>query len=397
MSDENKKEESAAPAPKKDVAFKTTEVIAPPEESPDMSAGQKRSGIMSYLFRAVTIRDEPSNLEKCGYALFAILCVILLWHVLTIGAPEERIISAVTLPSLSETFDASAPVYETDATGEKIKVSEGGSLYQLWFDRELSRSAIWSLIRVIGGFVLAIGIGVPLGVNAGAFRRLHAFMRPISVFGRNIPIAALIPLSLIWFGVNEIQKVMFIFIACVAFIFFDTVNSINGVPDKYLDTAYTLGAKYKWRHGLKWSLIIGAAYAFFFGFAYATLVPGAGETVMVRPLVVTSVAGLIIGFALWFPVMSFQVVRKVMLPLAMPDIINSLRLLFGLAFGYIMLAEVINTDRGLGAIINLSQRRGIKEHIYLCLIFIAILAFLIDRLILYAQRKAFPYRTGGEK
>ena len=52
--------------------------------------------------------------------------------------------------------------------------------------------------------------------------------------------------------------------------------------------------------------------------------------------------GFVAGFVLWFPIIGHQVLRKVVLPLALPDIVNSLRLIFGLAFGYIMLAEVIN-------------------------------------------------------
>jgi ABC-type nitrate/sulfonate/bicarbonate transport system permease component len=60
-----------------------------------------------------------------------------------------------------------------------------------------------------------------------------------------------------------------------------------------------------------------------------------------------------------------------------------------------MLAEVINAEYGLGAIINLSQRQGPREHIYLSLILIALLAFAIDRAIIAVQRRLFPYRTVG--
>jgi NitT/TauT family transport system permease protein len=108
------------------------------------------------------------------------------------------------------------------------------------------------------------------------------------------------------------------------------------------------------------------------------------------------VTGFMIGFILWFPILSCQAIGKVLLPLALPDIANSLRLLFGLAFGYIMLAEVINAEYGLGAIINLSQRQGPREHIFLCLIFIALMAYGIDRVMLALQRWLFPYKqTGG--
>ena len=106
-------------------------------------------------------------------------------------------------------------------------------------------------------------------------------------------------------------------------------------------------------------------------------------------------AGFLMGTLLWLPVQSHQAISKVIFPLALPHIINSLRLLFGLAFGYIVLAEVINAELGLGKIIITSQRIGPREHIYLALIAIALLAFCIDRLIMWIQRRAFPYVTHG--
>jgi len=334
-------------------------------------------GWRAYFRRWVTIRDEPGMAERLLAGLLCVLLVLLVWLLLTAGAPEDRLVDNVTLPSPRETVT---------------------SFPSLWFDRALARSTLWSLGRVVGGFLLAAAVAVPLGVSAGSFRRLQAFLRPLSIFGRNIPIAALIPLTLIWFGLGESQKVMFIFLACVAFVFFDSASAVNGVPDRYLDTAYTLGARFVPRHGLYWALGLGLAYAVVLAGAYRLVseAPGEGTASWTVRLLCVGLAGFAVGLALWFPILSFQAVRKVLLPLALPDIVNSLRLLFGLAFGYIMLAEVINAERGLGGIIIVSQRRGPREHIYLCLILIALLAFAIDRAILYAQKRLFPYRaTGG--
>ena len=79
----------------------------------------------------------------------------------------------------------------------------------------------------------------------------------------------------------------------------------------------------------------------------------------------------------------------------MPDIYKSLRSLFGLAFGYIMLAELINAQHGLGYLLSTSQRRGLSEHIILILIVIAGLAFGIDRFLGWVQHGLFPYRQIG--
>lgn len=328
------------------------------------------------------IRNRPSALESALMSAVCIALAFLIWYIVTAGPVEERIVDPITLPSLHDTVN---------------------SFPRLWFERALARGALASLGRVLGGFVLAAAIAVPLGICAGSFLRLNAFFRPISIFGRNIPIAALIPLTLMWFGLGELQKVMFIFFASVAFIFSDTVRAIEEVPDSYLDAAYTLGAKYVPKHGAKWAAMVGLVYAVVFGFAYFYLAqrPGPNDIELITAwrigLAEVSVFGFAVGFAVWFPPLACQAIQKVLMPLAMPDVVNSLRLLFGLAFGYIMLAEVINAEFGLGAIINLSQRQGPREHIYLSLILISLLAFGIDRGILTVQRWCFPYKRMGEQ
>ncbi|MBM3289845.1 MAG: ABC transporter permease subunit [Candidatus Hydrogenedentes bacterium] len=327
------------------------------------------------------IRNRPSAIESAVMSAVCIALALGIWFVATAGPVEQRIVDPVTLPSLADTVR---------------------SMPQLWFERALARGAAASLGRVLGGFALAAAIAVPLGVCAGSFLRLNAFLRPLSIFGRNIPVAALIPLTLMWFGLDELQKVMFIFFASVAFIFSDTVRAIEDVPDSYLDAAYTLGARTVPKRGATWAGAIGLAYGLVFAIAYYWLAqrPGPNDAELIAAwrvgLVEVAVAGFIAGFVLWFPPLAYQAVQKVLLPLAMPDVVNSLRLLFGLAFGYIMLAEVINAKFGLGAIINLSQRQGPREHIYLSLILISLLAFGIDRAILSVQRWCFPYRRVGD-
>ena len=71
---------------------------------------------------------------------------------------------------------------------------------------------------------------------------MGAFFAPLLIVGRNVPVAALIPLTFSLFGIDEFQKVMFIFIACVAFVMSDSARAVNDIGDRYIDTAYTLGA-----------------------------------------------------------------------------------------------------------------------------------------------------------
>jgi hypothetical protein len=88
----------------------------------------------------------------------------------------------------------------------------------------------------------------------------------------------------------------------------------------------------------------------------------------------------------------------VLVPLAMPSVFNSLRLLFGLAFGYIMLAETITAGGaagGIGSIILRAQRLGKPEYIWLVLLIIPIVALAVDRVLFWIQRELFPHQYGG--
>jgi ABC-type nitrate/sulfonate/bicarbonate transport system permease component len=266
--------------------------------------------------RLFTLRTLPPPLLKKGVGALGVLLAAGLWWVVTLGStPESRIVSPVILPSPLEVLR---------------------SVPALFTERALVQSAAATLQRVISGFGLAIVVGIPLGIVAGAYRIFDALTGPISVFLRNIPIAVLIPLTILWFGIDETQKTMFIFLATAPFVFFDTVRAVSSVHDRYVETAQTLGATPR------------------------------------------------------------QIIGKVLIPLAMPDIFGSLRSLFGLAFGYIMLAELVNARHGLGYLLMTSQRRGLTEHIFAILIVIGLLAYGIDRLLYWFQRGLFPYKAATE-
>ena len=261
----------------------------------------------------LALRIPPPRMTRRLVGAGAAGVVVLAWWAATYGAgPEDRLISPVILPSPVEVARA-FPV--------------------LLNERALLQSIAATLKRVLIGFGLAVIVGVPLGILAGAWRIFEAAGAPLALFGRNLPVAALIPLTILWFGIDETQKVMFIFIACVPFVYSDAAAAIANVPDRYVETAQTLGAS------------------------------------------------------------SFQIVRKVLVALALPDIYSSLRHLFGLAFGYIMLAELINAQHGLGYLLMTSQRRGLSEHIILILLIIGLLAYGIDRLLFWFQRGLFPHRV----
>jgi NitT/TauT family transport system permease protein len=333
----------------------------------------------SWFKRSRTIRDAPSYKEGLIFGVVCVGLVLLVWWILTRGEGADRIVDPYSLPSPEGTL---------------------ASFRSLWFERELSLSAVISLGRVLGGFLLAAAIGVPLGLIAGSYLRVNAFFRPLTVFGRSVPVAALIPLAMMWFGLGEFNKVMFIFIATVAFVLFDSTNAAQSVPDRCIDPAYTLGAQRSPKKGVRFAAIAGLIYGLVLVTGWRLLredVPDTFFSEMVTPgFWLRFAGGFAAGFLLWFPIAGHQVMRKVILPLAMPGIVNNLRLTFGLAFGYIMLAEVVNAKSGIGALINNSQRIGPREHVYLCLVIISLLAWGIDRGIMALQRHLFPYLKNAQ-
>ena len=267
------------------------------------------------------VRGQVGTITSVLLGIACIVVIFGLWWFVTAGeTAEDRIVSPFALPSPTEAQ---------------------ASFESLWFERALTRNIFVTLKRVAGGFLLATLVGVPLGILAGCFPPARAFLTPLILFGRNVPLAALIPLTLFLFGIGETQKVLFIFLTCVAFIIADVTTALERISQDYLDTAYTLGSN-------RWQLI-----------------------------------------------------TKVMVPLAMPSILDSLRLLFGLAFGYIMLAETIKSADdagGIGYLIGVSQRRNsveMRAHIFLIILIIPIVAFAIDRLLFLAQRGLFPHKYGG--
>lgn len=270
--------------------------------------------------RRFALRQPIPTWQAVLLGIACVLACLALWWFVTRGEAEERLVGPLTLPSPQETFS---------------------TFPRLWFEQELTRNIGATLQRVTLGFLLAVAVGVPLGILAGCFPRVNAFLTPIVMFGRNIPIAALLPLLILVvqndfiFSATEQRKILFIFVASAAFILADTARAISDVAQRYVDTGYTLGAS-------RW-----------------------------------------------------QTITKVLIPLAAPTIFSSCRLMFGIAFGYIMLAESIKEAGGAGGLgfqIQTAQRRGDRETIYLIILIIPVIALIIDQFLYWVQRSLFPYQ-----
>lgn len=256
-----------------------------------------------------TLRADPPVQIRLVIGAALLGFILLVWWLVTRGDAISALVSPSKLPSPGAVL------------------SSFGSL-----KGSLTEGIIATLERVFLGVLLAAAIGVGLGVLAGTNRVIGAAVAPIVIFLRSIPMGALLPLMLMLFATGEKQKVMFIFFAIVPFVFSDTVKAVSIVPERYVETAQTLGASNR------------------------------------------------------------QILMKVLVPLALPDIVTSLRFQFGLALGYVMLAEAIATPSGLGVMLNNNERMGNIEQNYALLFVIALLAFVIDFLIRFFQRGVFQWR-----
>jgi len=153
-----------------------------------------------------------------GLAFFALFVAV--WAFFTLGG------------FVSPTFLAS-PV---------TMVKEGWLLFtEYGFIKDIGMT-IW---RVVGGFILAAIIAVPLGIAMGAYKGIEAFFEPFVSFCRYLPASAFIPLLILWAGIGEAQKILVIFIGSVFQITLMVAVTVGGARRDLVEAAYTLGAGHK--------------------------------------------------------------------------------------------------------------------------------------------------------
>ena len=250
----------------------------------------------------VGIRSEVPRGAAWILGIIPILLLLLFWWMVTRGIPEERMVGPTILPSPAEVVSSLSDLLQS--TGP-----DGRGLFD--------HIGI-SLRRVALGFLLALAIVLPLGIMIGALSSVRAVFSLVMTASGYIPIATLVPLTMSWFGLDETQKVVFLAMAFGIFLLPMVAKAIDGVPDVYLRTAYTLGAT------------------------------------------------------------RFQAISRVLVPIALPDIWHSMRLAFGIGWSYLVLAEVVVKDGGLGDVIDTARRRAMSGRVYLVIIIITIIAWLAD-------------------
>jgi len=185
--------------------------------------------------------------------------------------------------------------------------------------------------RVVGGFVLAAAVGVPLGMAMGAYKSIEAFFEPFVSFARYLPASAFIPLLILWAGIGETQKLLVIFIGCFFQIVLMVAVSVGSTRRDLVEAAYTLGAR------------------------------------------------------------ASGIVRRVLLPSSAPDIAESLRLVLGWAWTYVIVAELIGASSGIGHMITDSQALLDTGQIIFGIVVIGVVGLVSDYLFKALNHRLFPW------
>ncbi len=185
--------------------------------------------------------------------------------------------------------------------------------------------------RVAGGFIIAAVLAVPLGIAMGAYKPIEAFFEPFVSFARYLPASAFIPLLILWAGIGETQKMMVIFIGSFFQIVLMVAVTVGGIRRDLVEAAYTLGAS------------------------------------------------------------DSGIVRRVLLPGSAPDIAETLRLVLGWAWTYVIVAELIGSSSGVGHMITDSQALLNTGQIVFGIIVIGVIGLISDFLLKFVNQRLFPW------
>ena len=206
---------------------------------------------------------------------------------------------------------------------------------QLFIQYDLGQAILISTKRIAVAFLLAAALALPLGVLMGAFDPVNRFFEPIMAPMRYMPISAFIPLLILWFGIYEKQKIAFLFLGVFVYLLPVVVSSIRLVPEELVQTALTLGAS------------------------------------------------------------KLQVIRTVLVPAALPEIFDSFRVMNAIAWTYVILAEAVNPEHGLGYMVELARTHQKASWSFAGLIVIGGIGLLTDFLIRALSSMLFRWREAS--
>jgi NitT/TauT family transport system permease protein len=205
--------------------------------------------------------------------------------------------------------------------------------WTLLVEQGFAKDIGFTVWRVLGGFVLAAIVAVPLGVAMGAYKPVEAFFEPFVSFARYLPASAFIPLLILWAGIGEAQKLAVIFIGSFFQLVLMIAVQVGGTRRDLVEAAYTLGAT------------------------------------------------------------DWGIVKRVLIPAAAPQIAETLRLVLGWAWTYVIVAELIGASEGIGHMITDSQALLATDQIIFGIITIGVIGLVSDLAFKRANQAMFRWAT----
>lgn len=196
----------------------------------------------------------------------------------------------------------------------------------------LMKALKYSFIRITVATLISATIAIPIGILAHNFKIAKDFLYPVINAMRFIPITAFYPLIIMWFGIEETMKIVFLFLATFVYMMPSTVLALDEVSPNLLDTAYTLGMN------------------------------------------------------------KIQAIVRVQIPAVLPSLMNSFIMMYGIGWTYIAVAESVNGKFGLGYTLQQSSSRGRTDLVFMSIIAIILVSVLFDFIASKVVRKIFSWR-----
>jgi NitT/TauT family transport system permease protein len=196
---------------------------------------------------------------------------------------------------------------------------------------DLTADTLISCIRVAGGFFLAALIGVPMGIAMGTFTSMEHLFTPLVGTVRYMPVTGFVPLIVIWVGLGEESKVLIIFLGVVLYNAIMVADAVKFIPNEMINVAYTLGAGRR------------------------------------------------------------EVLFKVIIPATFPSVLDTLRVNISSGWTYLVIAELVAAQSGLGFRIVQAQRFLQTDKVLFCILVIGVIGLLIDFGLKWISKRLTPW------
>jgi taurine transport system permease protein len=190
----------------------------------------------------------------------------------------------------------------------------------------------WSMFRVFSAFGLAVVTAVPLGIAMGVSRYMRGVFDPPIEFYRPLPPLSYLPLVVIWFGIDEASKIILIYLACFAPLALSARAGVRSVSIEQIHAAYSMGAT------------------------------------------------------------RGQVVRYVVVPAAMPEILTGMRIAIGFGWTTLVAAEMVAANAGLGQMVLNASNFLRTDIVVMGIIVIGVVAYAFDLLMRFIEHAVVPWK-----